>query len=294
MTEMTEFLVQRLYLAAIVLSLLLLGSCATPKVSFSEGDYLGRPHILVQTETLKYYYDIRGGGFSRIIDQEGNDWVSFKMEPWGAYPASAASAFRGLPNLVFQGEDDGAGHPGHDQCTSRVEKGKIITETLSGKWIWTWEFRNDHAILEIQKADPRRPYWFLYEGTPGGSYDPGSSYFGSDQGGPFPGAHDYYKGDILWGSFRWIYAGRSDAPGVFYMVQQQEDDLMDMISFLGSTETGLESPDGMTVFGFGREKEARPLLTGEHTFIIGLFHQKIESKTAHEDLSRYIKKQCLK
>jgi len=91
--------------------------------------YEGKPHLKVQSGKISWYYDMEGGGFSRIIDEFGNDWVSFRRNPWNQYPASAASAYRGLPNLVFKGDDGGAGHPGHDKCRSRVERDKIITES---------------------------------------------------------------------------------------------------------------------------------------------------------------------
>lgn len=271
----------------ILLLPLFLNSCQDP-VTMEETDYRGRKHILVKTQALDYYYDVKGGGFSRIVDREGKDWIAFKMEPWGEYPASAASSFRGLPNLVFQGEDDGAGHPGHDKCISRVEGKSIVTESLSSLWQWTWEFYDDHAVLNIQKADPNRYYWFLYEGTPGGSFDPENSYFGSDKGGPLPGGHDYYKGDILWDEFQWMYAGGSQTAGTFYMIQENKDTLTDMISFLGNTEDGLDSPDGMTVFGFGRKDGAKPLLRGSQDFIIGLYPDRIVDEKDHFQISKFI------
>jgi hypothetical protein len=266
---------------------LVLAACGNP-VTLEEASYQGRSHILVKTKALDYYYDVRGGGFSRILDREGNDWVGFRMEPWGSYPASAASSYRGLPNLVFGQEDDGAGHPGHDRCSSRIEGNKIITESESKKWLWSWEFHEDHAVLNILKTDPDRSYWFLYEGTPGGSYDPQNSYFGSDQGGPIPGGHDYYKGQVLRGHFRWMYAGSKTAPGTLFLVQEEADELSDMISFLGNTEAGLGSPDGMTVFGFGRDSVATPLLRGPRRFVIGWYPEKIADPGGHQKLGPYL------
>jgi hypothetical protein len=284
---------KNLHFLLLFLLSLLLPACA-PHVSMEETSHEGRPHILVRTRTLEYYYDVRGGGFSRILDRQGKDWVSFKMELWGSYPASAASSFRGLPNLVFQGEDDGAGHPGHDKCRSHSEANRIFTESLSGKWKWSWEFHKDHAILEMLRTDQDRSYWFLYEGTPGGNFKPGESYFGSDQGGPFPGGYDYFKGDIAWGSYRWMYAGKKDTPGTIFMIQEKEDELKDMICFLGNTEAGLDSPDGMTVFGFGREEGATPLLKGKQKFIIGLYPDRIENTEGHQKLSEYLQGTFLK
>ena len=263
-------------------------------VRIDETLFEGRAHYHVQTKTLDYYFDIMGGGFSRIIDKQGNDWIGFEMEPWGIYPASAASSYRGLPNLVFQGDDDGAGHPGHDKCTSRIESMRIVTESLSGLWKWSWEFHKDHAILEILKTDPERAYWFLYEGTPGGRYFPQETYFGSNMGGPYPAFYDYYKGDILWESFRWIYAWSEQAEGTFFMVQEENDSHMDLISFLGNNENGLNSPDGMTVFGFGRDQEVNPLMKRKQRFIIGLYPQHIEDNTQHQNLQKFIETTFLK
>ena len=116
-----------------------------------------------------------------MIDKEGRDWISFKHQPWGEYPASAASAFRGIPNLVFQGDDGGAGHPGHEKCASYLEGNKLVSESRSGRWKWSWEFFDSYAVLEVLKADPDQAYWFLYEGTPGGAYTPDSYYFGTSK-----------------------------------------------------------------------------------------------------------------
>lgn len=250
--------------------------------------YQGRHHFLIRTRAAEYYYDIQGGGFSRIIDQEGNDWISFRMEPWDTYPASAASSYRGLPNLVFKGEDNGAGHPGHNKCSSRAESNRIISESLNGRWKWSWEFHDDYAVLDLVRTDPDRSYWFLYEGTPGGSFNPGANYFGSSEGGPFEAGHDYSSGNGLHGRFHWMYAGNLNTPGTFFMIQPEEDEISDLIAFLGNTGSGLESPDGMTVFGFGRGPNATPLLKGSRRFIIGFYPEKITDKTSHRKLSRYI------
>jgi len=263
-------------------------------IEISEDNFAGVPHFIIKTKKATYYLDKEGGGLSRMIDIYGNDWISFKMEPWGTYPASAASSYRGLPNLVFLQEDSGAGHPGHDKCTSRLEPGRIITESLSGLWKWSWEFHQDYAILEILKTDPEGAYWFLYEGTPGGRFAPGETCFGSDKGGPFPGRYDYYAGDILWGSFRWFYVWNKQAEGTFFLIQEEEDIHLDLISFLGNTEKGINSPDGMTVFGFGRGKETNPLLKDPQRFIIGLYPERIEDETKHRAIQKFIETTFLK
>ncbi len=256
--------------------------------------YEGRPHYRIETPKVMYYYDIRGGGFSRIIDDKGNDWVSFKMEPWGEYPGSAAGSYRGLPNMVFQEADDGVGHPGHDRCNSRIGERKIVTESASGKWKWSWEFFDDHAVLQVLDADPDRAYWFLYEGTPGGAFDPEHTYFGTNLSGPQPLSFDYYRGDVYRDRFQWIYTGTSHENRTFYMVQCQEDKLPDMVSLLGNTEEGMDSPDGMTVFGFGRGEGVYRYLEGRQRFVIGIFPKMIEDRSDHLELAKFISHTFLK
>ena len=86
-----------------------------PRVSIKEQDYEQRPHFVVATTRATYWLDKNSGGLSRLIDREGHDWIAFKTQPWDDYPASSASSYRGLPNLVFEGPDKGFGHPGWDQ-----------------------------------------------------------------------------------------------------------------------------------------------------------------------------------
>ena len=252
--------------------------------------YEGRPHFLIQTQKVSYYYDIRGGGFSRIIDDQGNDWVSFKMEPWGEYPGSASGSFRGLPNMVFQEADDGAGHPGHDKCRSWIEDHKVVTESNSGVWKWSWEFFDDHALLQVLSADTDRAYWFLYEGTPGGKFEPENTYFGTSISGPEPLTFDYDKGDIYRGAFQWIYTGIILANRTFYIVHCQKDTLPDMVSLLGNTAEGLDSPEGMTVFGFGRGEGVTRYLEGRQGFVIGIYPKNIEDITDHLEISEFFRK----
>jgi len=271
----------------------LLAACGQQGPVVTEQDYEGRSHLVVETAELTYWYDVKGGGFSRIIDPDGKDWIHFRVDPWGAYPASAASSFRGLPNLVFQGEDNGAGHPGWDQCSSRVEKDRIITKSLSGRWEWQWTFHEAHAVLDVLKCDSTRNYWFLYEGTPGGTFDPAGAYAGTDQGGPLPATQGYVEGSVLRDQFRWMYAGRRDGQSCLYMLQMEADTLADMLSYLGNSEAGLDSQDGMTVFGFGRGAGATPLLSKEIRFVIGMYPAAIRSEQDHQELASFLQKEYL-
>ncbi|MEM9141431.1 MAG: VCBS repeat-containing protein [Bacteroidota bacterium] len=259
-------------------------------VSIQEGNYGNRPHFIIKTNTAIYYYDIAGGGFSRILDVFGNDWIGYRAEPWNQYPASAASAFRGLPNLVFASKKDmGAGHPGHDKCVSEfVAPNKIYTRTKSGLWEWQWTFCADHAKLEILHTEDDVPYWFLYEGTPGGQYAPSESFYSSDLYGPQSDVPDFYLGKIDFKPFRWAYFGRRNVDATFFVAQLQKDRALGMMSYLGNTKKGASSPDGMTVFGFGRGPDTKPLLYGKHSFIIGMMDFEVRSRPGHQKMAKHI------
>lgn len=248
---------------------------ANLKLNITEVIYEGKPHFVIKTKSITWYFDKQGGGFSRMIDNEGNDWISFSREPWDEYPASSASSFRGIPNLVFKGDDGGAGHPGHEKCNSEIDGNKILTTSNSGLWTWTWEFFDDYAQFEILNADPNQAYWFLYEGTPGGNYDPKNMYFGASKIESTNKLPDFYKGSNLFDNVRWIYCGNQKSKNTFYMVQMMPDEKTDIIGFLGNTADGINSPDGMTVFGFGRDKNGNPLLTGNQKFVVGLYPKKL-------------------
>ncbi|MEM9723253.1 MAG: hypothetical protein AAGA10_28550 [Bacteroidota bacterium] len=280
--------------------ILLLMGCATntvqdhspqsSEVKIVEGTYMNRPHFLIQTESATYYYDRKGGGISRMIDRQGKDWIAFGKEPWDEYPASAASSFRGIPNLVFRSEDSGAGHPGHDQCQSKIiGDTAILTTSLSERWQWKWTFHPSHAELEVLRVDPHHPYWFLYEGTPGGVFDPQHQYIGTDIGGPWDTAWDYYAGDILYGQWRFVYLGHKQVDRVLFISQQDPDTLTDTFSYLGNSEKGNQAPNGMVVLGLGRAEGAKPLMQKPNVFTLGFIERKVENVEAHDSLKQQLK-----
>lgn len=230
----------------------------------------GQVCFKVITPSATYLYQKNAGGFSSILDKEGNDWISFHPDSTESYPKSAAGSYRGLPNLVYLGDDSGAGHPGFDKCISeKIGDTQIRSHTRSGKWQWTWSFYNSHALLKVDKTDPEEAYWFLYEGPIGGNYDPQYEFWGTDRGGPFKIMPDYYFGNIQSQLCKWIYFGDENNKWVFFILQKDRDEKNDIFSYLGSTDQGVIAPDGMVVAGFGRDPEAKPLLKGSSEFIIG-------------------------
>ncbi|MCR9294721.1 MAG: hypothetical protein NXI32_18540, partial [bacterium] len=253
-------------LSALVLATLLFGS-AFADVTISETTYEGRPQFVVRTPTATYYLDRAAGGFSRLLDREGNDWIAFHRNPLKEFPESAAAGYRGIPNLLFgsQNPDAGSGHPGFDQCTSHQQgRQSIVVNTQSQRWRWRWDFEDDHVTLSVLQTPPDIPYWFLYEGPVGGQWSPKTHFFGTDQGGPqrdMPA-----NSNQLFGNWKWAYFGDDSTPRVLLVAQQEGDTLPDTLWYLGNEARGIESQDGMLVFGFGRGPGTQPLLTGNHRF----------------------------
>lgn len=258
-------------------------------IEIVDGTYENRPHFVIRCPNVTYYYDKSGGGFSRILDNDGIDWINYKKEPWDAFPASAASSYRGIPNLVFGSSDNGVGHPGHNKCTSiKLNSFTIFTKSSSEQWEWKWEFFPGYAKLTMINIDPGHSYWFLYEGIPGGMFEPKNQYFGHNLGGPFSHTPDYIKGEKIFEKWQWFYTGAKKSEHVFFITQLQPDRLSDTFSYLGNSEEGIDASDGMIVFGFGRAESAKPLLTSKQSFIIGFFDRPIFNRKQHKRIAKFI------
>lgn len=266
-------------------------SGAMVRVLIVETEYEGRPHFKVETPFAVFFYDRAGGGFSRMIDRDEKDWISFRKEPLSQYPASAGAGYRGIPNMVF-GQDypeAGAGHPGFDVCESVfVSPNSIRTTSRSGRWAWIWTFSEKDACFRMEKTDPERKWWFLYEGTVGGRWSPSTHYWGSDTGGPRRETPD--NRNQLFPHWRWVYFGDDTSPRVLYMAQCQLDELPDTLWYMGNSDNGsIDSPDGMIVFGFGRGPNTTPLLQGNGLeFILGFYERKIQNENEHKALDIYL------
>ncbi len=259
-----------------VLLLALLLGTVTPTihaVEISETTYEGRDQFQIRTENAVWFYDRAGGGFSRLIDPDGRDWINFSKNPLKEYPASAAAGYRGIPNLLFGGSnpDAGGGHPGFDQCqTVQADATTLRTTTKSGRWQWSWRFTEHQATFTMEKVDPDHAWWFLYEGPIAGSFEPEQKFWATDQIAPTTNIPS--NGNQLFGQWRWVYFGDRRTPRVLYLVQHQLDDLPDTLWYLGSSEKGSpRAPDGMMVFGFGRGPKTQPQFTRSQVSIsVGL------------------------
>jgi hypothetical protein len=277
--------------ASTFILLCLLGFPSLKAVQIIEDVFEGRPQFVVQTENATWWYDRKGGGFSRLLDREGRDWIAFSREPLNEFPASAAAGYRGMPNAVFTGPDKGAGHPGFDLCESEKEAPNIIrTRSRSGQWHWTWTFTENSATFDMIEADPGQPWWFLYEGPVAGRFAPSSQYWGTSAGGP--NHHTPGLRDQEFGQWRWAYFGDTGVERIFFIRHHHPDQLADTFWYLGSSQGGAAAaPDGMVVFGFGRGPGTQPLFRGAgQQFTAGFLEMRVATEPDHLAVGRRIEK----
>ena len=130
----------------------------------------GQPAILVQTATAAYAYHKEGAGFSSLLDVDGRDWIGYAPDN------GPAGEYRGIPNMVFRGSEEGAFHPGHRGAQTELlvaDRDRVSLQSISrnGRWQVQWDISERCArmtVLRVDAADPR--HWLLYEGTPGGQF----------------------------------------------------------------------------------------------------------------------------
>lgn len=229
-----------------------------------------RPHFRVTTPGATWFYDAAGGGFSKLLDPDGVDWIDFKPDPLSTFPASAAAGYRGMPNAVHQGADGGAGHPGFDQCvTEFITPNTLRSSSKSGLWRWEWIFFDDHAEFNLIWADPDRAWWFLFEGNPGGLFSPQDDLWGHD-GGP-PREERPTIGSQLSEPFRSVWFGHADSSWRLELHHVDGTPLESNLWWMGDVDGGqwTDATDGMLVFGFGRRPGSDgPCLRGPHRFTV--------------------------
>jgi len=189
----------------------------------------------IVTPNATYYYHKLGAGFASMVDADGNDWISH--HPSGG----SAGNYRGIPNVVHP---EGHFHPGNRGCKSQIVsqgpiKLKIFSRSDDHKWACTWEIYPHYATLTLLKVD--HPYWFLYEGTPGGKLDEENDYCVRSTGERTP-AGQSWEGDIP--EPEWLYFGAGNTDRVLYLIHHEDDEQIDSY---------WPMEGNMTVFGFGRK-----------------------------------------
>ncbi|MBP6016418.1 MAG: hypothetical protein KA586_06830 [Candidatus Promineofilum sp.] len=223
----------------------------TPQVVMTEGTDQSVPAYKLQTATGELYIHKSSGGVSSYNDLNGNDWVSWNSA------AGSSGADRGIPNSAG-GSNEAIFHPGKGKMTPTVlSQGPIkVTLQFLGKklpgdtqrWEGTFEIYPNYTTFTMIKARVSGalsyPFWFLYEGTPGGQLNTATDYVVFSDGTQVNGGQTR-NGDLP--NEEWAYvvdpavgvAGRA-----IYLVNHKDDTLNDTY-FPGASNL-------MTVLGFGR------------------------------------------
>lgn len=256
--------------------------------------YEGRAHIKITTPRAVYFYDKAGGGFSRIIDPDGNDWIDWHPKP-DEYPPGAAGLFRGIPNY-----QDGPGHPGYDACTSRVDEHAaeriVIRSTCrDDSWTFTWTFTPHYAKNHIISTPEN--VWVLYEGPIAGRYAPREQYWGNDKDGHQTTTPNWVAGEQQRGDWEWAYFGDNQVDRVLFLAMAAPYTDKAVFGYLGAVESqdnadaALDADDGMIVFGFGRADYPDKYIEGrDNTFYLGFIEQKVTDAASHADVAQHIER----
>jgi|GEM_PF-923686 len=235
----------------------------TPGVVVEDVDHEGQDSFKISTSLATYYYHKRGAGFASIEDRDGNDWLSYNPGEGPVSKSGSGGKYRGIPNLVHP---EGHFHPGGEGCTSRLVtpgpvKATIASESQDGKWACQWDIFPTHARMTVLKAD--RPYWFLYEGTPGGQLNEDTDYCVRCDGTRTP-AGVRWDGDLQGqaGTGEWLYFCDAQMKRVLYLIHHEDDDRIDSYWPMNRE---------MTVFGFGRKELNKHLTQVPAQFTIGFW-----------------------
>lgn len=241
-------------------------------------DDVGEAAISVTNSTATYFVQQGTGGISQIIDNAGNDWVGFNSN------GGSAGEYRGVPNLGIPSGlhpyDPVGNFPSSDAqgtATTTVASTGPLETTINvastdGNVSVTYQFYAGFVRVTVNQANEENSndndnYWFLYEGTPGGSFSDSDSYVLSDgTSNTLNNSFDDPNGignstEGQWASFqsasenRFIYFANDTASSV-------EDSYYDL-------------NDQMTVFGFGRtaptsDPSQVQELSGANSFTIGI------------------------
>jgi len=215
-------------------------------------EYEGQSSIKIETPAATYYYHKAGAGFAGIIDTDGLDWIGYR--PGGR----SAGEFRGIPNLVHP---EGYFHPGGTECRSELVangpvRAAIRSETQDRRWAVRWDVFPAFARLTVLKAP--RPYWFLYEGTPGGKLDEERDSWTLSNGQSAPAA---VRWETRLATPRWVYFTDGATGRIIYFAHHADD---------GDVDSYWPMEQNMTVFGFGRRKLASSLTKAPARFTVGL------------------------
>lgn len=247
---------------------------APAEVTLDKAEFKGLPHYKISTPTATYWLEKTGAGLSRMIDREGNDWLSFDPEPG----SGAGGEYRGFPNAVHQqgGNYFHARNRATDFATTKIElagpNGVTISAVSSnGVWACRYDFSPTHCLLTMMKMPADRKYWVLYEGTPGGTFEESDWWMTSAVATP-QSMNKKHEGDIP--APEWIVFGDAKQNRSLFLYHMEDDEHPDRF---------YEMEKKMTVFGFGRAGLTKFLDRTPQMFAIGFLET-----TNHTEISKLL------
>ena len=221
-----------------------------PEVMVSDGiQDEGQASFRISTANAIYYFQKQGAALSSLVDKSGNDWIDY--HPLGG----SEGAFRGIPNVRPDYFHPGA-VTGSSALISAGPLRAVVRAKTSNGWEMEWQFFPHYTTVTVLKLD--EPYWFLYEGTPGGALDVNSD-FVVRSNGAVNLAGKPWTADLP--EPEWLYFSDPEVGRSLFLLQQGEDDRID--SYWAMNEE-------MAVFGYGRDNLARHLDRIPNTFTLGL------------------------
>ncbi|MCW5982985.1 MAG: hypothetical protein KIT09_33150 [Bryobacteraceae bacterium] len=228
-------------------------------------DWEGQSSCKIVTPTATYYFHKQGAGFASMIDIDGRDWIGYR--PFGGPDGQ----FRGIPNLVHP---EGHFHPGGMACSSRIAsadaaKVTIVSECQDNQWAARWDVFPQNAHLTVLRAP--RTYWFLYEGSLAGKFEPEQQYVVRSSG-QRTSAAESWEGDLP--GPEWVYFGDNRISRVLYLVHHDDDDAIDSYWPMQGQ---------MTVFGFGRLRLNTFMEATPNRFTIGFAESEAAARSAIEE-----------
>jgi len=227
----------------LIVMILFLASCKKSFVKLTDKNsfYAGLDdHFKIETSNATYFFRKSGGGFSGIIDSEGNDWIGHSSA------TKSEGKWRGLPNTNIIGWRPEQSGTETKIISQAKDKLVILCEKNNNKCTWT--FYHDHATMTVIKADNN--YYFSYEGAPYGKFETTTNYlFRPDIGKRHFLGQPTEQTDIKAmpsESWEWCYFGDTKTNRALFFIHHEDDVIPDFYRPLGQ----------MTVFGFGRTENA--------------------------------------
>jgi hypothetical protein len=229
-------------------------------------EHQGQVAWRIATPAATYVFHQQGGGFASLFDLEGNDWLSYR--PAGG----SAGHYRGLPNACHP---EGYFHPGSTNCVSTlVENGParavMAVRSVDDGWACRWEIYPRFARCTIFRTG--HPFWFLYEGTPGGKLDVAEDWVARSDGFRASAA-EVWKTRLA--SPQWVAFGDGATRRAMFLACLGDDEAVDSY---------WPMEGNMTVFGFGREGMDKQLTATPRAFVVGL----IEPTEPGADLAPWV------